>query len=122
MRERAGLPAEGAIGDGAKNTVIGNMLGKSQLDGDRFPQVTYTSSSCTGSGNTFDVTGTLTIHGVSKKLTVPMTIDADGTSFSAKGKVSLGHADFGMKPFTYGPATPKNKEQLVFHIDVVGAP
>ena len=120
MRARAGLPEDGAIGDGAKKTVVGNMLGKSQLQSSQFPKISYTSSSCSGTSGKVDVSGTLSIRGVGKSVTVPMTIAITDGTFSAKGSFQLGHADFGMKPFTYGPATPKNQEKLVFHVDVVG--
>ena len=122
MRERAGLPADGAIGDGAKKTVIGNMLGKSQLNGSQFPEIAYQSTGCTAKGKTVDVAGTLTVHGVGKAVTVPMTVTADGSTFSAKGSFALSHGDFDMKPFTYGPATPKNQDRLEFHVDVKGTP
>lgn len=121
MRERAKLSADGAIGDGAKKTVVGNMTGRSQLEASKFATIGYTSTACSGEGETVDVTGTLQIHGVGKEITVPMTITVDGDSFRAKGQFTLGHADFGMKPFTYGPATPKNQEKLEFYVDVVGA-
>lgn len=122
MRERAGLSAEGAVGDGQKKTIVGNMLGKSQLEASSFPKISYRSSACAASGSKVDVTGTLTIHGVGKQVTVPMSIEADGSSFSAKGSFRLSHEDFGMKPFTYGPATPKNESKLDFVVDVVGSP
>lgn len=120
MRERAGLPADGAVGDGAKKTIIGNMLGKSQLNSSQFPEIAYESTGCKASGDKVDVTGSLKVRGVSKSVTVPMTVTADGTSFSAKGSFTLQHSDFDMKPFTYGPATPKNQDKLVFHVDVAG--
>ena len=53
---------------------------------------------------------------------VPMTIEADENGFSAKGGFTLSHGDFGMKPFTYGPATPKNQDKLQFTVDVKGSP
>ena len=122
LRELTGLPADGAISDGQKKTVINNMRGRSQLDQSRFPQISYKSTSCEANGDFVNVTGTLSIHGVGKAVTVPMTIEADENSFSANGAFTLNHADFGMKPFTYGPMTPRNAEPLTFKVKVVGTP
>jgi len=121
-RVRAGIDPDGSIPDKQKSTVIGNMLGKHQLEADAFPAITYTASSCDGTSGTVKVDGTLTLHGTTKRFTLPMAVEATPDSFAAKGRIQLGHGDFGMKPFTYGPATPKNQEKLVFLIDVKGAP
>ena len=44
------------------------------FDVGKFPQITFVSSKVTKSGaNTFAVTGTLTMHGVSKAVTLPVT-------------------------------------------------
>lgn len=119
MRERARLPADGAVGDGAKATATGNMRGKSQLDTDVFPEISFRSTSCSGTTGTVQVSGTLTVHGVGKAVTVPMQVEVTDDRFAAKGSFTLTHADFGMKPFTYGPGTPRNLEKLEFHVDVV---
>jgi polyisoprenoid-binding protein YceI len=120
-RARAGIDPDGSIGDNQKETVVGNMLGKHQLEADKFPTISYSASKCGGTEGTVDVTGTLTLHGQSKTFTLPMKVDVSDSSFAAKGKATLSHGDFGMKPFTYGPATPKNQEKLVFLVDVKGS-
>lgn len=119
MREHARLPPEGAVGDGGKATATGNMFGRSQLDANAFPEIRFQSTSCSGTTGLVDVSGTLTVHGVGKALTVPMQVEVSDARFAAKGVFTLTHADFGMKPFTYGPGTPKNLEKLEFHVDVV---
>ena len=44
------------------------------FDVETYPEITFTSSKITKSGNqTFAVTGTLTMHGVSKTVTLPVT-------------------------------------------------
>lgn len=44
------------------------------FDVEKYPEITFTSSKITRSGdNTFAVTGTLTMHGVSKTVTLPVT-------------------------------------------------
>ena len=120
MRERLGFSAEGAISENQKSKVVGNMLGRSQLDSGNFGEVRFVSDSCSGTTGTVDVTGVMTLKGVAKRLTIPMKVSQEGDLFRASGTLTLGHADFGMKPFTYGPGTPKNQEKLTFGVDVVG--
>lgn len=119
-RVRAGIDPDGSIPEGTKSTVIGNMLGRSQLDADDHPTVSYRAASCSGTEGTVQVKGSMTAHGVSKTFSLPMQVSVGDGRFAAKGKVDLTHTDFGMKPFTYGPATPKNLDRLTFVIDVVG--
>lgn len=122
MRDRAGLPADGAIDDKQKQTVVRNMTAKGQLYAELHPDIRYTSTSCRAAGDEVEVTGTLEIRGVSKSVVAPLRIDVDSERFRARGSFTLGHADFGMRPFTYGPLTPKNREPLEFHLDLVGLP
>lgn len=120
-RDRERLPADGAISDDDKVTVVKNMLSKTNLYGEQFPTISFKSVSCAaGAGGKVDVTGDLSVRGVAKRVTVPMAISVTDSSFAAKGSFELTHADFGMTPFTYGPLTPKNLERLRFVVDVVG--
>ena len=119
-RERMGLDPDGAIGDGQKSTVVKNMLGKHVLGADVFPTLSYKATSCDGTTGSVKVSGKLSVHGVEKALTVPMDITVEPDSFHASGTFELGHVDFGMKPFTYGPGTPRNDEKLTFVVDVRG--
>lgn len=121
-REKAGLDPDGAVSDDNKETIKGNMQVKRQLYADSFPKISYSASSCKDNGGKVDVTGTLTIRGHGESITVPMTVSATPTSFSAKGQFELNHSTFGMTPFTYGIGTPKNQEKLTFVIDVTGKP
>ena len=122
MRERERLDPDGAIAEDTKKTVVNNMLGRQNLHGSQYKDISYQSVSCVQSGGLVKVTGDLTIRGVSKRIVVPMTITATPEKFHATGSFQLNHSDFGMSPFTYGPGTPKNAEALKFVIDVTGKP
>ena len=120
FREHGGLSADGIISDGQKGTVVKNMLGKHVLNNASFPQISFKSSSCDGAEGSVTVKGSLTIHGIGVAVSAPMTVKVDGDTFSASGSFTLNHGDFGMKPYTMGPGTPKNQEKLKFVVDVVG--
>ncbi|MFT8891514.1 MAG: YceI family protein [Acetobacter papayae] len=55
-------------------------------------------------GNAFDAEGTLTIKGVSKPVTLPLTIDTTGTTLHAKGHLPLVRSAFnvGIGPWSTG--------------------
>lgn len=121
LRATAKLDPDGAVGDGAKETIKENFLSRGQLYASSFPEITYQSSSCTPKGGgAWDVAGTLTIRGVGKSLTVPMTVSADGETFSARGSFRATHEDFGFKPFTNLAGALRNKSELDFVVDVTG--
>ena len=122
-REREKLDPEGAIDEDTKKTVVKNMLSPMNLDGANHPTISYKSVSCAARPDgRFDVAGDLTIRGVTKRVTTPMVVKPGDGTLAAGGVFDLTHADFGMKPFTYGPMTPKNREDLTFVVDVVGTP
>ncbi len=58
------------------------------LDVESFPTLTFTSTSASGSGNSFVVTGDLTIHGVTKNVSV--TFELLGVSTDPWGGVRIG--------------------------------
>lgn len=58
------------------------------LDVESFPTLTFTSTSVSGTGNSFVVTGDLTIHGVTKS--VPVTFELLGVSTDPWGGVRIG--------------------------------
>lgn len=89
------------------------VTGPEFLDAAQFPEITFTSTAVTLTGaNTADVTGDLTMHGVTKPITLAITynggwgsmsLDPSGAriGFSATG--SLNRSDFGI---SYGIPAP----------------
>jgi polyisoprenoid-binding protein YceI len=104
-----------------KETIRDNLRGSRQLDMNNYSSIRYQSTSCSPVANgTVNVTGALTIHGVSKTVTVPMTIREGEGSFGATGRFDATHADFGMTPFSAAFGAVKNDQRLSFVIDVRG--
>ena len=122
MRERAKLDPKEAVDDEAKASIRENFLGKSQLDAESYPTITYRSTSCAGGPESVQVAGTLTIHGVTKPVTTTMTVKASPTSFAAAGSFKARATDFGFKPYSNLGGTLRNLDEMTFVIDVVGAP
>jgi polyisoprenoid-binding protein YceI len=64
---------------------------------DAFPQAVFDATGFTpAGGDKFTTTGTLTIRGNTKKLTLPFTLDVSGTTATAKGSINLNRTDYGV--------------------------
>jgi polyisoprenoid-binding protein YceI len=127
MRERAGLSPDGAVGANSLATIRENFLGKSQLDAEAYPTISYRATKCegtggSGGGGSVKVTGDLTIRGVTKSIPVTLNVKADASSFSASGGFATTHTAFGFKPFSNLGGALRNKDELKFVLDVVGTP
>jgi polyisoprenoid-binding protein YceI len=71
------------------------------FDVEKFPTLSFTSTKVTPKGaNAFDVTGNLTIHGVTKAVTIPATLG--GTIKSAKGAKAGFQSSFTLNRLDYG--------------------
>jgi polyisoprenoid-binding protein YceI len=119
MRKR--LKFDKAISDGDRKKVHEEMLDEDQLNASKFPKISFVSTSCKKSGEgKIQVTGDLEIHGVKKRITVPMDIQLGGGKLRAKGQFSLTHEDFGFEPYSAALGAIKNDETLMFSVRAVG--
>jgi cytochrome b561/polyisoprenoid-binding protein YceI len=70
------------------------------FDAAKFPQATFASTTIVSKGSDktggkcFEASGNLTIKGVSKQLTLPFCLKAEGDHFRAQGKVPLIRTDY----------------------------
>ncbi|MBS1029633.1 YceI family protein [Gluconobacter albidus] len=75
----------------------GALPGKDWFNVAGFPSAVFDAQSfrATG-GNAYEAVGTLTIRGISKPVTLPFTLDINGTTAHAKGHLDLVRSDFGV--------------------------
>jgi polyisoprenoid-binding protein YceI len=74
-----------------------NLPGPEGFDAGRFPQAHFVTKrfSSTGSGR-YEAVADLTIHGVTKEITLPFTLKIDGDHAHMTGAVTLLRTDFGV--------------------------
>ncbi len=82
------------------------------LDSKKFPTITYRSTAVRRDGDTYQVSGDLTVHGVTKPH--PLTVTADGSTFSAETVVT--QTDFSIKPFSLMMGTVKVADEVRLRI------
>ncbi|HTQ72557.1 MAG TPA: YceI family protein [Acidocella sp.] len=73
------------------------MPGADWFSAAAFPQAVFDATGFTPAGsNHFTTTGTLTIRGISHKLTLPFTLDVAGSQATAEGEIALNRGDYGV--------------------------
>ena len=114
------LPEGEPTGDAPR--VAEAKRGPEILDASRFPDIRFVSKKVQGqgSGGSDDLTivGDLSLHGVTRELTVPVKVTLEGQMLTATGQATLRHDQFGMKPVSAGGGTVKvaNEIRLDFRI------
>jgi polyisoprenoid-binding protein YceI len=81
----------------------GHLKSPDFFDAEKFPKLTFASKRVEGQGDRFKVVGDLTLHGVTKEVTLDITSEGSGKdpwgnerrAFSAHGH--LNRSDFGLK-------------------------
>jgi len=92
------------------------MLGPEVLDTAKFPDVGFVSTTIEAAGgDRWTVTGSLTIHGVTR----PATFQVRRQDGRYRGTVTLKQSDFGIKPISIAGGTVKVKDELKVEFDVV---
>src|SRR5579872_3046231 len=92
------------------------MQGATVLDVERFPQISYRSSSVTAKGeNHWQVRGTLSLHGKEGPVVVEVSLQ-DG---HYRGSATLKQTTFGIEPIRIAGGTVKVKDEVKVEFDIV---
>jgi polyisoprenoid-binding protein YceI len=100
------------------------MLGPQCLDVARFPRIRFASTAVTGLGHQPDghrivVRGNLTLHGVTRAITLPAQIDFKDGMIQASGAVTIKQTDFGIQPISKAGVV-KVKDELDLRWRITG--
>ena len=93
------------------------MLSERVLDVQRYPTITFQSrqvSVVKPSTNQIGlrITGDLTLHGVTRPLDVPVTVQLSTNGLRASGKTTVQQSQFGIRPVTAGVGTVRVKDEV----------
>ena len=103
---------------------IYNSMHNEVLESAKYQKITFKSASVsnlkqTGDGYSFILNGDLTLHGVTKRIAVPVSATITPQQLRAKGQYTLRQTDFGIKPYSAAGGTVKVKNEVVVHFDIV---
>jgi len=93
------------------------MLSDRVLDVARYPTITFQSRSISVEGRSGDrmtlrLSGDLTLHGVTKSVTVPADARVGPDVVSGEGKTTVRQTAFGIRPVTAGGGSVKVKDEV----------
>ncbi len=86
--------------DTGNKTKDKHARGKSWFDVEQYPEIKFRSLQVTKAGDQYQMTGTLTLHGVEKEITFPFTFTENGGSGLFEGSFTVDREEYGIKgPF-----------------------
>ena len=97
------------------------------LEVSNFPEITFKSNSVTatktGEGQyQTRIAGEISLHGVSRPLTISSQLEFGDKLLHAKGNFALKQSSFGIKPVSVAGGTIKVKDEVKFVFDIVAHP
>jgi polyisoprenoid-binding protein YceI len=104
---------------------IFNSMHNEVLESAKYQKITFKSVSVgevkqAGNDNySFVVNGDLTLHGVTKRIAIPVAATITAQQLKAAGKYTLKQTDYGIKPYSAGGGTIKVKNEVVVNFNIV---
>jgi polyisoprenoid-binding protein YceI len=100
------------------------MLSDRVLDAQRYPTITFTSRRIVIVKQAVDrlvlrVEGDLTLHGVTRPITVPVEVRLADDQLAATANATVRQTDFGIRPVTAGAGTVRVKDELELAFRIV---
>jgi polyisoprenoid-binding protein YceI len=119
IRKLAGL--EGEVSDSQRKEIQGNMLSEGQLNADKYPMITFKSTSCSGSASNLTLKGDFTLRGKTNSVSIPVKMNTDN-GLSLKGSFPIKATEYGFQPYSAMFGAVANKDQMEIHFDIKGSP
>lgn len=119
----ASLQETGAEFTQPQKEIINKELREIVLHPDRYPDITFQSSSVTVKDpgrHEVKIDGNLTLHGVTKRITIPAVVTLSGDTLRAVGEFSIDRDDFGVKATSAFHGLVRVRNKVKFEFDIVG--
>ncbi len=106
-------------------TKIFNSMHNEVLESEKYQTVTFKSASVSDVKQTGEnaysllLNGDLTLHGVRKRIAVPVALTITQQQLRATGKYTLKQTDYGIKPYSAAGGTIKVKNELIINFNIV---
>jgi len=94
------------------------------LETGKYPEITFRSTEVRGAmkNGAFDVeiTGDLTLHGMTKRITIPATVTVNGDTLRAKGEFRINRKKWGVNATEAFHGLVKVRHTIIFEFDIIG--
>jgi len=95
------------------------MRSSRQLDIENYPIVRFVSDNLKRiEGESFEITGEFSLHGVTKLIAVPVTISVENGILKLQGGFSFLQSDYNIKPFSGALGTVRNKDEALLQFEI----
>jgi polyisoprenoid-binding protein YceI len=127
-RSRVSIPAMKVTGRGEPAGDVPEvqrvMLSDRVLDVQRYPTITFDSTRIvirqrSAEQLRLQVDGRLTLHGMSRPLSVPVDVRLSGSQITATGSAVVRQTEFGIRPVTAGAGTVRVKDEVTVTFTLV---
>jgi len=104
--------------------IIKKELDEIVLETSKYPEIKFKSTDVKGSigSGAFDVEigGDLTLHGVTRHITIPAKVTFEGDSLRAVGEFEINRKKYGVKATTAARGLVRVRHTLKFKFDIIG--
>jgi polyisoprenoid-binding protein YceI len=105
--------------------IINKELREIVLQPNQYPEIVFRSTNVTGKAtapNQYDlkITGDLTLHGVTRPITIPTQVTVTGNELRAQGEFSINRVDFKVKATSAVHGLVRVRNKIKFTFDMVG--
>lgn len=120
----ASLVETGAVFTDQQKGIINREVNELVLETAKYPDITFKSTEITGKlkNGAFDVRvkGDMTLHGVTRTVTIPATVTVDGDTFHATGSFKINRKNFNVNATEAFHGFVKVRHTIKFVFDIVG--
>ena len=116
MRRRFELPPISAVN---RREIQNTMRGPKQLDVANFPTITFRSQRVESAGEgKLRITGAFTLHGKTREVTFPATVERRGEYVHATGSFRFLQSHYGITPYSFRGAV-NNRDEVELQVELV---
>ena len=121
----ASLHETGADFTEQQKQIINKELKEIVLHPDQYPDITYQSTNVTAKALGADryevkINGNLTLHGVTRPVTIPAVVTLRGSTLRASGKFSIDRDDYKVKATSAFHGMVRVDDDIKFEFDILG--
>jgi polyisoprenoid-binding protein YceI len=121
----ASLQETGAKFTEQEKAIINKELRDIVLHPDQYPDITFQSTNVTvknlnAGRHEVKIDGNLTLHGATRRITIPTVVTMSGDTLRAVGEFSIDRDDFGVKATSAFHGLVRVRDKVKFEFDIVG--
>jgi polyisoprenoid-binding protein YceI len=105
--------------------IINKELREIVLHPEQYPEIIFRSTEVGGKSTApgqfdLEITGNLTLHGVTRPVKIPTKVTVNGDELRAQGEFSISRGDFGVKATSAFHGLVRVRDKVKFEFDIVG--